>query len=189
MRWLALGTVVSFILVMIAFSRFLLWVESRPGAVLDDPILRLFTPIDVSWLTFGIIYVGLIAWIGIHIPTPRVLLIGLQSYMVMVLIRMLVMWLTPLDPPVHSLPLIDHMVESIGPGQRLTKDLFFSGHTSTLVLLGLAARTRPLRIIFLGAATGVAACVLLQHAHYSVDVVIAPFIAFAAWRLVSWLWK
>lgn len=188
-RWIAIGTLVSFVLVMIAFSRFLLWVEARPGAVLHDPILRHFAPIDVSWLTFSIIYIGILSWIGLHIPKPRLLLIGLQSYMVMVLFRMATMWLTPLDPPAATLPLIDHMVESIGPGQRLTRDLFFSGHTSTLVLLGLSARTGVLRVIFLVAAGGVATCVLIQHAHYAIDVFIAPFMAFAAWRIVTGLWK
>lgn len=188
MKWIAAGTIASLIGVMIGFSSFLLRIELRPGAILDDPVLRLFAPIDVSWLTFTIIYAGILSWIGLHIPTPRYLLIGLQSYLVMVIIRMIAMWLTPLDPPATALPLIDHMVESIGPGQRLTKDLFFSGHTSTLVLLALSARTRLLRSIFLIAATAVALCVVIQHAHYSIDVFIAPFIAYTAWKLVSWLW-
>lgn len=188
MRLIAFVTVTTVVAVLIGFSQFLVWVEARAGVELDDPVLRLFTPVDVSWITFGIIYVSILLWLGLHLPTPCSLLIGLQSYALMVVIRTAAMWLTPLDPPESSLPLIDHMVESLGPSQRLTKDLFFSGHTSTLFLLGLAARTRRLRSLFLILSACVAVCVVAQHAHYTVDVLVAPFMAYGAWSIISRFW-
>ena len=35
------------------------------------------------------------------------------------------------------------------------------------------------------ATAGVAVCVLAQHVHYTIDVFVAPFVAYASWRLVS----
>jgi len=188
-RWIAAGTVVTLAVVLAVFSEFLLWVEQRDGVVLDDPVLRSFAAVDVSWLTFSLIYIALLLWIGLHVTRPRYLLVGLQSYAVLVIIRIGAMWLTPLDPPTTSLPLIDRLVESLGPSQQLTKDLFFSGHTSTLFLLGLSARTRRLRVLFFVLSLCVAVCVVYQHAHYAIDVYVAPFIAFGAWSIVTRVWR
>jgi membrane-associated phospholipid phosphatase len=78
-------------------------------------------------------------------------------------------------------------VEVLGPGQVLTKDLFFSGHTSTMFLLALMAPGRATRIFFLACTVVVGSCVLWQHVHYTVDVLVAPLFAFAAYALASGL--
>ena len=49
------------------------------------------------------------------------------------------MWATPLDPPPGMIVLEDPLVQLFGGASRpLTRDLFFSGHTSTMFLLFLA---------------------------------------------------
>lgn len=177
-------TVPLLALTLYVFPRFLNAVERRPGVTLDDPLLALFTPIDVNWLAFGLIYgallVGLLALSGY----PEWLILALQAYVGMVLIRMAMMFLTPLDPPVLCITLRDPFVQYFGTGQVLTKDLFFSGHTATMFLLYLLAPTRRLRTLFLVCTFAVGFAVFIQQAHYAVDVLAAPFFAYGAFRLV-----
>ena len=50
-----------------------------------------------------------------------------------------------------------------------------------LTLLALAMPTRALRCAAVAAAVVVAGCVLVHHAHYTVDVVAAPVFAWGSW--------
>jgi hypothetical protein len=177
-------TIPFLLIVLFTLARFLDIVEARPGVVLPDPILRFFTPRDVTWLTFGLIYVGIIVGVGYLIRHPRYLLLALQSYMVMVVLRIIAMFLLPLEPPLTMIPLADPFVEYFGTGALLTKDLFFSGHTSTLFILFLSTPDRRVKSIFLICTVTVALCVLLQHVHYSIDVFAAPVFGYAAYRIV-----
>ncbi len=178
------ASVVVLVLVLAAFTRFLGHVEARPGVVLADPLLARLRPRDLTWLAFGFIYASLVAGIATLAPHPRRLALGVQAYVVMVLLRMAAMHVTPLDPPPGAIPLQDPMVELLGTGGRmLTRDLFFSGHTATLTLVALTARATRLRLFFAACTAGVAACLLLQAVHYTVDVLAAPAFAFAAYRI------
>jgi hypothetical protein len=171
------------VLTLIALTRFLNWAEARPGVRFPDPILALYTPIDCTWAAFLLIYSGILIGIGFLAWNPDELLLALQTYVIMVAFRIVAMFLLPLDPPALLIPLQDPFVQYLGTGNLLTKDLFFSGHTSTLFLLFLTARGARLKIIFLVCTVGVAISVLLQHVHYSVDVFVAPFFAYAAYRM------
>ena len=42
-------------------ATFLRGIENRPGVVLQDPVLALAGPVDLTWLTFLLIYGSLIA--------------------------------------------------------------------------------------------------------------------------------
>ena len=161
-------------------ARFLSWVERRPGVV-----LALIPPRDMTWLTFGLVYVGLLGTFVLLLPYPRRLVLGAQAYAVMVLFRIAVMAVTPLEAPPDTIPLRDPLVHQVvGTGEVLTRDLFFSGHTATLALLALLAPGRRSRRFFVGCTVLVAVCVLWQHVHYTVDVLVAPFFAFASRELV-----
>jgi hypothetical protein len=175
------------VVTLTALARFLEAVERRPGVVVPDPILALFSPHDVTWLTFLLIYAGLIAAIAILIRDPRRLLLAIHTYMIMVIFRMCAMSLLPLDPPPTMIPLTDPFVEYFGTGIPLNKDLFFSGHTSTLFLLSLTMQSRGWRTVFFLSTAAVACCVLLQHAHYTLDVFAAPFFAYTSYRLALFL--
>jgi hypothetical protein len=172
------------VVVLSVLARFLEHNESRQGVVLSDPVLALFSPHDLTWLTFGIIYAGLIAAIVYLLRHPATLLVAMQAYALMVVFRIIAMSLLPLEPPPTMLPLNDPLVEVFGTGRLLTKDLFFSGHTSTLFLLFLVTPRGVLKGVFLASTVVVACCVLAQHVHYSVDVFVAPFVAYASVRIV-----
>jgi hypothetical protein len=173
-------TVPLLIIALIALSRFLVWVEARPGAVLDDPVLRLFTPVNLSSITFAFIYGGIILGLVILRRHPERCVLVFQAYVVMVAIRIIAMALVPLDPPRSLIPLVDPFVETFGTGAVLTKDLFFSGHTATLFLLSLVMPSTTTRVLYFLCVLAVALCVLLQHVHYTIDIVAALFFAYCA---------
>jgi hypothetical protein len=180
-------TVPALVAVLALLARFLDLVEGRPGVVLPDPVLALLAPRDVTWLTFGLIYLGIFFGVARLSAEPRRLVLTLQAYVVMVLLRIAAMGVTPLEAPPGLLPLHDPLVRLFGPGKLLTKDLFFSGHTSTLFLLALAVPGRRSKALFLSCTAAVAVCVLWQHVHYTVDVLVAPLFAYASYRLAAFL--
>ncbi len=176
-------TLLALIGTLVGLSNFLLWVEQRPDVVvLPDPVLARIPPRDLSTPTFALIYGGLLLGIVVLIRRPWELVRAVQSYVLLVLFRIALMWVTPLAPPAGFVMLADPFVESFGPAKALTRDLFFSGHTSTLFLVALVL-PKPWKWLVLGATTIVAVLLLWQHAHYTVDVLVAPFVAFAAVRL------
>jgi PAP2 superfamily C-terminal len=174
--------------VLLAFARFVVRVERRPGAVLTDPLLAHFEAVDVSWLTFGLIYASFIAAFLLLVPRPDRMAHGFAAYGLMFVLRGIAMYLTPLDPPVGMLPLRDPFVQLFNPGgAALTRDLFFSGHTASMFLLVLLAPGPRSRAFFAATTATVATCVLLQKVHYGVDVFVAPAYSYLAYRLVGLL--
>lgn len=180
----ALVTLSLLALTLVGLSRFLAYIERRPGIVLPDPILALYPPVDVTWLTFAAIYLGIVIAIVALVRQPRLLIIAVQAYIVMIVVRMGMMYVVPFDPPETMIPLVDPLAE-LSAGGVLSRDLFFSGHTSTMFLLVLSARQPVIRGIFILCTALIAVLVLAQHVHYTVDVLVAPFVAYAAFRLVT----
>lgn len=177
-------TISLLIIVLISFSQFLNFVEARNGTQLNDPILKLFSPIDFTWIIFGIIYVSIISFFIFLIKYPKKLIFSFQCYTLLILIRIIAMYLVPFDAPKKIIPLIDPFVEIFGTGQVLTKDLFFSGHTATLFLFFLIIENKILKFIFLFLTIIVGVALILQHVHYSIDVFAAPFFAYAAYKII-----
>jgi len=167
------------------------YIQARPGLQLPDPLLALLPARDVSGLTFGLIYGGIVATLAQLLPRPRLLLRALWAYYLLQLMRIGTLWLLPLVPPaglvvLHD-PLVDHLFQATA--QPIDHDLFFSGHTATATLLALAVRGRWWRRM-LGALTGaIGLLVLVQHVHYTYDVLAAPLFAWAAYWLAGRITK
>jgi len=179
-------------IVLTSLANFLNYVEARKGVLLPDPLLNLFNPIDLTWLIFALIYISLVVAIATLAQNPKRLLFAVQLYTSMVLVRIVAMFLLPLEPPTTMIILNDPLVEFFGTGQTLTKDLFFSGHTATLLILFLVSEKKIIKIVFLISTIAVAIAVLLQHVHYSIDVFAAVFFTYACYKLlikISTLYK
>jgi membrane-associated phospholipid phosphatase len=179
------GSVFILALVLYFYSGFLTFIESREGFVFNDPVLKLFTPVDLTWLIFLAIYLSLLSGIIILIRNPVRLMLALQVYTVLILVRMIAMYSVPFNPPLSMIPLNDPFVQFFGTGKLLTKDLFFSGHTATLFLLFLVIDKKPYKQIFLFLTMLVGVCVILQHVHYFIDVFSAPFFTYGCYILVK----
>lgn len=175
------------IILLFMLPKFLLFVENRSGVVLNDPVLTLFSPIDFTWLIFIIIYLSVFLTIIKLLDNPLQILKGIRVYALMVFSRMLAMYLIPLEPPPLMIELRDPLVEIIGgAGQVLTKDLFFSGHTATMFIMYLITKKNGLfKNCLLIATISIAILVLLQHIHYSIDVLTAFFISYTSFKVVE----
>ena len=169
---------------LILFSRFVMWVETRVGVQLDDPILSLLTPVDLTWQIFALIYIGLLIGVGALIRHPDAMLLTMRTYSLLLLVRIGTMYVTPLAPPKGMIVLQDP-VAGLGPGGALTNDLFFSGHTAIMVLFYLTAQNRALKVLFLLFALLIGIMLLLQHVHYTVDVLAAPFFVYGCYWIAS----
>ena len=178
-------TLLLFVVILISLTNFLNFVEARPGVVLSDPILDLFNPIDLTWLTFALIYISLITAIITLIRNPERFLFAIQLYTLMVMVRIAAMYLLPLEPPATMIILNDPFVEIFGTGQTLTKDLFFSGHTATLFILYLVSQKKLIKSIFLFCTLAVAVSVILQHVHYTIDVFAAVFFTYTSYVILK----
>lgn len=179
--------IVSLILLtmtLTGLANFVNYIEIRTGFILSDPILNLFNPIDLTWITFGLIYLSLIFAIVTLLKNPQRFLFALQLYTSMTVVRMIAMFLLPLEPPEKMILLKDPFVEFFGTGQTLTKDLFFSGHTATLFIMFLVSEHKTIKIIFLVITIIVAFCVLLQHVHYTIDVFAAILFTYACYKFL-----
>ena len=177
-------TVILLSIVLTSLTNFLNYVEARKGVLLPDPLLNLFNPIDLTWLIFALIYISLVVAIATLSKNPKRLMFAIQLYTLMVFVRIVAMFLLPLEPPATMIILNDPLVEFFGTGQTLTKDLFFSGHTATLFILFLVSEKKIIKIVFLISTIAVAIAVLLQHVHYSIDVFAAVFFTYACYKLL-----
>ena len=168
-------------------SRFLIFNETRSGVLFSDPYMKYFEPVDLTWLIFGLIYVGLVAGIILLMKYPKNLLLAIQTYALLAVFRMIAMYSLPLEPPLNTIPLVDPLIQFFGSGDVLTKDLFFSGHTSTMTLLFLTAATKKVKAVFFAGIFVVGAAVLFQQVHYSIDVIAAPFFAYGSYSLAKFI--
>ena len=182
LQFLLTGPILGILL--FSYAHFLDWIEVRPGVVLHDPLLASLQPHKFTWLIFGLVYGALMLGLGTLSRRPTALLVALQSYALIIVVRMAAMYFTPLAPPSGMIRLKDPFVQLFNNGVVLTKDLFFSGHTATLFLMFLTAQHRLLRTGFLLATVAVSAGLIWQHVHYTIDVLTAPFITFACYRFV-----
>ncbi len=175
-------TLLALLLALHLFSTVATAVEERPGALLADPLLAILPIVDLTWPIFFLIYGGILAAVVLLWRYPARILHLLRAYTLLLLVRCITLWITPLDPPTGMIVLNDP-VAGLGPGGALTRDLFFSGHTATFVLLALAMPKRSLRIGFFVGCVVLAAMLLLQHVHYTVDVIAALFVAWGCWEV------
>ncbi len=175
--------------VMLVTLKFLHYNEQRAGVRVADPLLAMIPPVDLSILTFILLYLGLIATVSLLMAQPHRLLIGIQVYAIYAGLRMLSMWLIPLEPPEGMIPLRDPLMFWAHTGVQLNKDLFFSGHTATMFIFYLVIPKSRTKSLFLIGFVIMACCLIVQRVHYSVDVLSAPFYCYGALGLVLRLRK
>ncbi|MBU3741179.1 MAG: hypothetical protein FGM24_02720 [Candidatus Kapabacteria bacterium] len=167
-----------------AYGPFLARVELRRGVAFVDPVHILFAPIDLTWITFTMVYGAGLAAAALLLRRPASLMWAMQAYTLHVVFRMMMMWALPLDPPATMIPLTDPVASAFtGAGAPLTRDLFYSGHVGTLVVLSMVLPQQWARRVLAAMSVALGVVLIAQHVHYTVDVLVAPFVAAAAARL------
>ncbi len=179
-------TIVIMLLVGFFIGDFFQFIEQRPGHRIQDFILSQIPLSNVSFYTFLSIYAAIIVSIFSLGRHPIIFLKCLQAYCLLVLMRIATLFLIPLEPELSIIPLEDPFVGYFFYNNAvITKDLFFSGHISTMCLLALLNPDKLIKmfIIILTAITVV--FILVQHVHYTVDIVAAPVFSWISYRLAK----
>jgi membrane-associated phospholipid phosphatase len=107
------------------------------------------------------------------------------SWVILSVFRMLTISLVPLDPPAGLIGLVDPLSNAFYGPKFITKDLFFSGHTSTVFLLYLCLPGRVDKRLALLITFGVATLLLIQHVHYTLDVLGGFLFGWLSWWIAT----
>lgn len=169
------------------FPYFFHTIEQHSGPVLEDWVLSSLTPRDVSLFIFGIIWAAALLLLVRIRRSPVIFMLFAFGYVIISLSRMLSINLFPLNPPVGLIPMIDPITNAFYGDVYITKDLFYSGHTSTLFLIFLCLRRRWDRIFAFIGTLLVGGLLLVQHVHYTIDVLGAFAFTYPLYRLGKWL--
>ena len=162
--------VVALILLLLAFPYFFQTIEQKSGPVLNDWVLNRLPATDVSIAIFLIIWATALLLVIRARRSPAVFMLFVYGYVIVSLSRMLTITLMPLDPPVDLIPLIDPISNAFYGESYITRDLFYSGHTSTIFMMFLCFRERVSRLLALIGSILVGGLLLIQHVHYTIDV-------------------
>jgi hypothetical protein len=163
----------------------------KPGIQLNDFILNFFHPKDWSVEIFILIFGAPALFFLSNFNNPEKVLLSVQCYVVVNFMRITSLYFFTLEAPEGIIPLADPFLAIVAYGGRdvFVKDLFFSGHTSTLFIIFLIERRRLIKIILLMSALMVGFLLMWQRVHYTIDVIGAVFVTFFVYWVITRLNK
>ena len=167
------GGLLLLVLLIAFLPYYFAFIEARKGIVLNDLFLNFIESANVSIPTFIIIWSLCLWYLFKSYKDPALMLLILWGFNILSISRIISIYLVPLEPPNNLIELIDPITNSFYGAKFITKDLFFSGHTATLVCLALCLKTRRDQIIVFTGAIIVGILVLIQHVHFTIDVIAA----------------
>lgn len=176
---------VLLVLCAITAPIFFQFIQKREGYILNDYLLNLLPSVDLSYGVFILLYLLIFVGVRYLLVRPQLFLVTLQGYIILTVLRCITIFFFPLDPPSDIIELNDPFVQYFFYQQSVTKDLFFSGHTSLLLLLTLSVQSTRLKSVLLAGSCLIAFMLLLQHAHYTIDILAAPFFSWLALSLAK----
>jgi hypothetical protein len=162
--------------------------ETRKGTLVLDPLLNHLTPHNFSIPIFCIIHSAVILSVIFNLTTPRELLKAFQAYALLLVMRTISIYAIPLEPPSGMIYLQDPIIGLILNNVNVvTKDLFFSGHISSMFLFIYFSQNKYWRSYLKFATPILAGLILWQHVHYTFDIIAAPFFAYLSCKLIDLL--
>ncbi len=171
---------ILFIGLLLFLPSFFAFIEKREGVELNDLLLQYIPARDFSVLIFIIIWSVFLLVIIRSVHDPSLFLVIILSLVALLILRITTIYFFELNPPKGLIVLRDPLTSLTygGRGIFITKDLFFSGHTSNLLMVYLCLQKKRDKIFVLLATVTVGILVLVQHVHYSMDVIGAILITF-----------
>jgi hypothetical protein len=171
--------IVAIINIMPSFFR---TIEQRHGVVLHDWILAQLPAYDASVPIFAVIWgVGILMLIR-ALYKPELAMGYVWTLIFVCIARFVTLTFVKLDPPVGLIPLVDPLTGFFYGHAAITKDLFFSGHTANLVIAYFSLERKNDKRIVLALTVLVMFMLLIQHIHYTMDVLAAPVIVYGCYR-------
>jgi membrane-associated phospholipid phosphatase len=175
---------------LIFLPYFFQYIEKRDGTVLNDFILKSLQPKDVSIIIFLIIWAVSILMIVRAVQKPRLFIVLLTSFTLLTISRIISIYFFVLNAPLGLIVLKDPLSNFFYGTTFITKDLFYSGHTATMFLMFLCLEKKTDKWVALLASLLIGILVLVQHVHYTIDVLVAPFFTYIVYTLAKyWLAK
>lgn len=165
------------------FPSFFQTIEKRQGVVLNDPLLGILPPHNISVPLFIVIWSITLLSIVRAARTPQMFLTYLWAFIILSLFRVATISLVPLNAPAGLIGLVDPFSNFFYGDKFVTKDLFFSGHTSSVFLQYLCLQGKMDKRLALMATVVVGFLLLVQHVHYTMDVLGGFVFAWLAWQL------
>lgn len=176
-----------FVLSLIAlrlFSVFLIWNETRSGYPYTDPILDSFSPIDLSMPIAIMTNVPIFGALALLLRRPSTAVMVFWTVIIMCIVRSATLYFVVLEPPQRLILLDDSfLINVFYGGTSLKRDLFFSGHTANVMMVSLLQTNKTARYLLLACAAAMGVMVILQHVHYVIDVIAAPFFALLVFKM------
>lgn len=186
-RFYILGVAMA---VMFAFVFFTLaWTEERKGFVIETWASEfLGNPHNFSIPVFTLTYSCVLFTLYQFRKSPENIYRLLIAYTIMQILRGLFLLIVPLDPAPEIIPLEDPFLKlTFYNGRPNLKDLFFSGHVATILIIALFTRSPKIRTAVLIAAIITAALLVQQRVHYITDVLAALPAAWISVKLSSYI--
>jgi hypothetical protein len=177
-RRFIIGTLL-WLIVIFLLPYFFDYIEKRKGTTINDQLLALIPAYNVSIYIFSIIWGTILLIVVRAINNPSIYIVYCWTFIFICVARASTIGLIPLNPPIGYIPLADPLTGVFYGNHVISKDLFFSGHVSTIFLIFLCLKKRSDKILALIATFCVAGLLLVQHVHYTIDVIAAPFFVYA----------
>lgn len=173
-----------------AFKLLFVFTEYREGFKLNDWLLQQIKPVDLSIPVFILTYGSILFAIAANLKWKNIAHL-FSIYLAVNLIRMYCIYTIPLKAPGDTIPLNDWiLLNTVYNQQSVSSDLFFSGHVSVIALCAFYTDNRTIRSILFIISCIVGVMLIIQHVHYTIDVVAALLVAwltvfaFKKWILV-----
>jgi len=159
--------------ILLLLPNFFSKIEARSGVVLNDWLLQSLPSMDFSVVIFILVWATSLLTLARCIQQPAIFLMTLYFLIIITLFRIITISIIPLDPP-NGLIILKDPITSLSYGGSslfITKDLFFSGHTANLFMFYLCLQKKRDKLFALSTTLLVGLLVLVQHVHYSIDVI------------------
>ena len=174
---------ICFVLYMMV-TRFLYYNRVRPGVLLNDPVLALFRPMDLSIPIFFFLYSSIILFLVHILARPQTFVHAVRAFLFLFAIRAVFIYLVPLAPPQGLILLNDPFIDNvIGFKNQVLNDLFFSGLVSDLSFFIFCCTNKKIRNYLILSTITVAIMLLIQRAHYTADVLTSPMAAYFCYSM------
>ena len=175
------------LLILLFFPVFFAYIENKQGVRLNDRLLNYLPAINLSIPIFILIWGGAAIIYYKCMKSPYVFALFLWAYIILCITRIITISLLPLEAPQGLIPLTDPLSNIFYGGTFIRKDLFYSGHVSTQFLISLCIYNKVYKKIMQVTTLILAAMVLFQHVHYSIDVAAAPIFAYGCFWLSRYI--
>lgn len=150
----------------------------KEGITLNDWVLKKIPAFDVS-TPIVLIMVSAILLFHIRCATNPDMFVTLVWALIFQLIfRIVTIDATKFFAPPDLIVLKDPLGSILYHARFITRDLFYSGHTACLFVFYFCANKKYDKLYLLFASITIGSLLLIQHVHYTIDVVSAPFFAY-----------